>query len=950
MAWRPEQGSMQQLVGYLKDALSGHDQNAQRYATMMLGQAKSSPATANYLAYILSDGPIFQDLGLSPADNILVRSSAAINLKNTIRAHCKAFPQSNMIYIRSAVLSTLQDPVSQIRNFAGSVLSEIVQKGGILAWPELLPELLALAGNDSSSVTNDAQEGAMSALAKICEDNKQSLEKDYHGQRPLTIILPKLLDITSSPSAKVRAFALASINAFLPQLSQAVGNSLDSILARLFHLADDPSDSVRRNVCRSFTQIVDVAPDKVRPHMGGLVDFFVLQQRNTDDPDLALEAAEFWLSVSENQHLCPSLAPFLGQIVPVLLESMVYDEEDILRLEGDADDADQEDRAEDLKPQFATSKTPRSITNGHAGMNGDFVQSVSSSQPHNDDDLSEGEIEDGDDTAAANVEDRWNLRKCSAAALDVLASNFHGAVFAVTLPYLTENLRHRDWQNREAAVLAIGAVADGCMDAVTPHLSDLVPYLLSLLEDKEPVIRLITCWALGRYSSWASHLQDPGDKKRYFEPMMEGILNKMLDRNKRVQEAAASAFANLEEKATKCLEPYCGPIVRQFVECFAKYKDRNMFILYDCVQTLAEHVGPALKEQALIDTLMPAIIQRWSKVSDQSQEIFPLLECLSYVATALGSDFAPFAGPVFARCIRIIHQSLEQYVMSINNEAFDKPNKDFLVTSLDMLSAIIQALGSRQSGELVETSQPRFFDLLLFCMEDPSNDVRQSSYALLGDCAVNVFHQLHPFLPALIPVLIEQLDLDNMKGEDIDQGFSVINNACWSCGEIAMRESSGMGPHVEHLYQRLLGIISNPEVPTSVNENAVIALGRLGVDCPETLAPHLEEFAKPFLRIIGPVEYTDEKADALLGFNRIVERNPQSMENCLADYFKTSAAYARHSNSAFRSGILESFYRVSTGHTLLLSSHLSALTESCWLQKLDTKLRALLAAASDKRH
>ncbi|KAI4201614.1 MAG: hypothetical protein LQ350_003093 [Teloschistes chrysophthalmus] len=914
MAWRPEHGSMQELVGYLKDALSGHDQNAQRYATMMLGQAKSSPATANYLAYILSDGPIFQELSLSPTDNILVRSSAAINLKNTVRAHCKAFPQSNMIFIRSAVLSTLQDPVSQIRNFAGSVISEIVQKGGILAWPELLPELLALAGNDSSSVTNDAQEGAMSALAKICEDNKQSLDKDYHGQRPLTIILPKLLDITSSPSTKVRAFAVASINSFLPQLSQAAGDSLDSILARLFHLAEDPSDSVRRNVCRSFTQIVDAAPDKVLPHMGGLVDFFVLQQRNIDDPDLALEAAEFWLS-----------------IVPVLLESMVYDEEDILRLEGDADDADQEDRAEDLKPQFATSKTPRIITNGHAGMNGDFVQTSSSGQSHNDDDLSEGEIEDGDDVAAANVEDRWNLRKCSAAALDVLASSFHGAVFAVTLPYLTENLRHRDWPNREAAVLAIGAVADGCMDAVTPHLSDLVPYLLFLLEDKEPVIRLITCWALGRYSSWASHLEDPGDKKRYFEPMMEGILNKMLDRNKRVQEAAASAFANLEEKANKCLEPYCGPIVRQFVQCFAQYKDRNMFILYDCVQTLAEHVGPALKEQALIDTLMPAIIQRWTKVSDQSQEIFPLLECLSYVATALGSDFAPFAAPVFARCISIIHQSLEQYVMSINNEAFDKPNKDFLVTSLDMLSAIIQALESRQSGELVETSQPRFFDLLLFCMEDPSNDVRQSSYALLGDCAVNVFHQLHPFLPALIPVLIEQLDLDNIKGEDIDQGFSVINNACWSCGEIAMRESSGMGPHVEQLYQRLLGIISNPEVPTSVNENAVISLGRLGVDCPQTLAPHLEEFAKPFLHIIGPVEYTDEKADALLGFNRIVERNPQSMENCLADYFKTSAAYARHSNSAFRSGILESFYRNLIGYKNLIPNF------ELFLQQLPTR-------------
>lgn len=35
MAWQPEKAPLQELAGYLKDALSGHDQNAQRYATMV---------------------------------------------------------------------------------------------------------------------------------------------------------------------------------------------------------------------------------------------------------------------------------------------------------------------------------------------------------------------------------------------------------------------------------------------------------------------------------------------------------------------------------------------------------------------------------------------------------------------------------------------------------------------------------------------------------------------------------------------------------------------------------------------------------------------------------------------------------------------------------------------------------------------------------------------------
>ena len=878
----------------------------------MLSQAKSSPDITNYLTYIFSNGQLLQTLNLNSATLNLVRSSAALNLKNNIKACYKDIPEPSHAYIRAAVLACLQDPNPQMRSFAGTVITETVQRGGVLGWPELLPELFSIASNERGNITLSAQEGAMGALAKVCEDSKRELDKVYEGTRPLDFIIPRLLDVTSSPIARVRALALASLNSFIPQKPQALVASLDSILARLFQLANDSSDDVRRNVCRSFVLIVDIRPNIVQPHMGGLVDYMALQQRNTDDPDLALEAAEFWLAISENDKMCGTLGPYLHKIVPVLLESMVYDEEAVMRLEGDGDDAEVDDRAEDIKPHFVRSKTPRTHTNGQgadAGANGQGSKHVMLS----DDALSDGEVEEDDDEGGADVEEQWNLRKCSAATLDVLASNFHASVFQIALPYLKENLRHQDWPNREAAVLAIGAVAEGCMEAITPHLPDLVPYLISLLSDVEPAVRVITCWALGRYSGWASQLENPNDKKSFFEPMMEGILNRMLDKSKRVQESAASAFANLEERASKALTPYCAPIIQQFVQCFERYKDKNMFILYDCVQTLAEQVGAPLRRQDLIDLLMPAIIQRWSKISDQSQELFPLLECLSYVATALGDTFAPFAIPIFARCIRIIHQNLEQYLLAVHNEPMEKPDKDFLVTSLDLLSAIIQALAPAKSGELVTSSQPRFFDLLMFCMEDPSNDVRQSSYALLGDCAVNIFPQLNPFLPSLIPVLIRQLDLDNLRDDDVDTGFSVINNACWSCGEIAMKNQRGMIPFVDNIYHSLSSIIGNPQVPTSVGENAVIALGRLGVDCSQQLAPYLADFANPFLHIIEPVENNDEKGHAFLGLNRMIERNPQAMGSCLLEYFKASAAYKKDENGSFHQDetVGSSFQRVS---------------------------------------
>jgi hypothetical protein len=857
----------------------------------MLAQAKSSPDINNYLTYLFSSSQVPPGLSYSPEEYHAVRAAAATMLKNNIRTGYKSIPSESVALVRSSVPLALQDKNQSIRNYAGNVITEIVTRGGILGWPQLLPELLALIGNETGNVTPEAQEGAMAALAKVCEDNKKMLDKDYQGQRPLTFIIPKLIQFTVNEKPKIRSLALGSINIFIPQKPQALLVSLDDLLNRLFSLASDTSVDVRRQVCRAFVQIVEIRPDKILPHIGGLVDYMIAQQRDVkEDEDLACDAAEFWLTVGEHHELWKSLAPYLNKIIPVLLESMVYSEDDMLMLQDGGDDADEEDRAEDIKPKFAKNK---SVRNGEeveeGGPNGGSYDKLSGMD---DDDLDEGEIDESDgDDDDENPEDRWNLRKCSAAALDVFATDFRGPVFETILPYLMTNLKHEEWQFREAAVLALGAVAEGCMEVVTPHLPELVPYLNSLLKDTEALVRQITCWTLGRYSAWGASLQTADLRTKYFEPMMEGILLTMLDRNKRVQEAAASAFAHLEEKAGAGLTPYCEPIIRQFGQCFERYKDRNMFILYDCVQTLAEHVGQGLAQPQLIELLMPALIHRWNKVSDQSRVLFPLLECLSYVATALAETFAPFAAPVFARCIKIIHQNLEEYVAAVNNPILDTPDKDFLVTSLDLLSAIVQAVDDKQSADLVSGSQPRLFDLLQFCMEDPENDVRQSSYALLGDCAKYVFPQLQPFLPTLLPTLIKQLDLETILDEQIETGFSVVNNACWSCGEIAIQNGKDVGPYVEKLLQRFLEILGNPEVPKSVLENAAIALGRLGLQNADIMGPHLASFSEPFLKSINTVDYTLEKATACKGFTLCALVNPQGMEKDLARFFHMIAQY-----------------------------------------------------------
>ena len=828
----------------------------------MLRRAKAAPDYTNYLTYLLSATQQPASITLPRDSYDIARSAAAIALKNSVKTSYKTLSDGNKLYIRSSILQGLQDPSIQIRSYAGNVITEVVHQGGILSWPDLLLSLFTMIENADDKFTRATQEGATSALVKICEDNHDALDREYEGQHPMSFLLPKLLHNTASPLPKIRADCLACINVFLPDQTQVVMENLDALLKQLFSLANDVSDEVRKQLCRSLLHIAEISPESIVPNLEGIVNYTLTQQRNQDNSELALDAAEFWLCVGEDDRIVPHLRPYLTHVIPVLLEGLVYSESEILMLEDDYDNADVEDRAQDIKPIFAQAKESRALA---ASKGSDAAKR---------DDMSDGEISDDDDVG--NPEDEWTLRKCSAGSLDVLATHFHEPVFEVTLPYLKENLTHKEWPYREAAVLALGAIADGCMDAVLPHLPDLTTYLLSLLQDSEPVVRSITCWTLGRYSAWAANLDEPG-QLQYFVPIMDGLLQRMLDSSKRVQESATSAFANLEEKAKAGLQPYTSVIIRQFVKCFALFKDRNIVLLYDCVQTLAEHVGEQLKDPELVAMIMPPLIGRYNKVSDQSREMFPLLECLSYVATALGDSFEPFAQPIFARCVTIIHQNLEEAMRAASNPGLEVPEKDFLVTSLDMLSSMVQALDERRSAELVAAAQPSIFQLLSYCMKDDNNDVRQSAYALLGDFAVFLYPQLRPWIPSMLEVAVAQLDMSQVEYDGEETNYAVINNACWSSGEIAMRHGDGMAPWVGQLLEKLFVILVSKKVPDNLLENAAIALGRLGYGSAGAVAPHLADLTPLFLDAIARVDWMDEKAHALVGFSRVVVRNPRAV-------------------------------------------------------------------------
>ncbi|KAJ8926914.1 hypothetical protein NQ314_020766 [Rhamnusium bicolor] len=804
MEWTPQEDGLREILTLLRESQSP-DTATQRAVQQKLEELNKYPDFNNYLMFVLTK--------LTTEDEP-TRSLSGLILKNNVKTHYSNLLPSVTNFIKTECLQAVGDPSPLIRATVGILITTVASKGDLSTWPELLPALCNMLDSTDYNIC----EGAFGALQKICEDSAEALDADTTN-RPLDILIPKFLQFFNHSSSKIRSYAIGCVNQFIIQRSQALMYHIDSFLQNLFLVATDDDAEVRKNVCRALVMLLEVRMDRLIPHIDNIIEYMLVRTQDADE-SVALEACEFWLSLAE-QPICRSvLGTHLNRLVPVLVRGMKYSEIDIILLKGDVEEDDNvPDKEEDIRPRFHKSKThtiKTSISNTNSAENGTDKE---------DDDDFDGDDDDG------SLSD-WNLRKCSAAALDVLANVFRDDLLPILIPILKETLFHQDWDIKESGILALGAIAEGCMSGMINHLPELIPYLINCLNDKKALVRAITCWTLSRYSHWV--VSQPHDS--YLKPLMTELLKRILDGNKRVQEAACSAFATLEEEACTELVPYLGFILETLVFAFSKYQHKNLLILYDAIGTLADSVGSHLNKPDFINLLMPPLIHKWNILKDEDKDLFPLLEWFFFsvyrgVATALQSGFLPYCEPVYCRCVSLVHHTLCLHMANIQNpDQCEAPDKDFMIVALDLLSGLAEGLNGHIE-KLVENSN--IMQLLHLCMQDSMPEVRQSSFALLGDLTKACFQHVQPHISNFLPILGLNLN---------PEYISVCNNATWAIGEISIK--------------------------------LAITIGRLGYVCPHDVAPMLHQFVRQWCISLRNIRDNEEKDSAFRGMCQMIQVNP----------------------------------------------------------------------------
>eukprot|EP00798_Chlamydomonas_sp_ICE-L_P031863 gene31863-7069_t len=507
------------------------------------------------------------------------------------------------------------------------------------------------------------------AYIKIIEDTPAQMEQmlpvGTAGAAPgvtvsASILLSDLLLVQMQSSHfEIREQSVACLNMLVRDMSMGMVDKLETYLQGLFALAHDQSGPVRREVCV------------------GMVTEYMLAMNEGEDETVALESCEFWMAFCEAQLDPELLRPFLPRLIPVLMKNMVFDEydedvQDAEAAEAAAGGPQKEERDSELKP-FHLKERDKGT-----------------------------EAADDDEDDDADGSSRWTLRKCSAAALDRLSIVYGDDLLPVLLPIVEQRLQNpdwrpresalldlganTDWRARESALLALGAVSEGCHQGLLPHLGGIVTMLLPKMVDPRPMVRIISCWALSRYSHWLltgtgsvhgvaagltpATTPEPvikgvlersvqGDAAGLtpattLEPVIKGVLERVADPNKFVQESACSSLATLTETAAneECmslLHLYVPSIIATLAAATLSYTRRNLRLVYDALSTLVDALGEELtKEPTLVAQFMPPLFQRLSSMGPQAEPMLvaqfmpPLFQRLS----SIGTQFMP---PLFQR-------------------------------------------------------------------------------------------------------------------------------------------------------------------------------------------------------------------------------------------------------------------------------------------------------------
>jgi len=783
--WTPDTEGLKQVVQLLQMTKSC-SRNEHQAVYEKLKQLEQHQEFAAYLCHVFVN---MKDI------DFWSKQQSGLLLKNQIKRFWANAPSNAQRYVQSRIPNALAHDKPQIRKYAAICIGMILYRGGLNCWPDLLASLLNVLNTDDLNAIH----GALLCLEGLCQGQQCRIEEQQHGEqivdtcnfvcadeRSAGIVQACIKFMAQDNVTEYRRLSMECLLQLGEHQSQAFHQNVQNYVNALYEVAKDESPEIRVLLCKSFIMLLRLHYSIIQPRIEDIIKFMLLCLDPHNQDETRIQSGEFWTVWACSTEIDMSiLLPYLKQLVPLLLNSMPFSQDELSELEAENDAHDQDDRPDEINPSW-----------------------------------SETQKEKGNVKAAKQemIEEYHNtVRRACARALDNLSVLYRNQLLDILLPLLETRMNHEQWLIRESAILALGAVGSGCREDIDQYLDVIMPFLCKRIDDDQYLIRCIACWALSRFCNWFLRQKDD---QTILLPLLTKLLEQLvLDKSKRVQQSAISAVAALLEQGQARMIPYIPDITRQLNECLKKYKLKNLPFLFDCLMVLPGYFHETIQQEfQLFQELIDTAVRRMMCLDDDQPAVFGVLEFLSNTSGYLGQHFHRWAPMIWERCMKMAKNYLSATQIAeqhkSNNQDYDFPRIEIFTISVDMLSAIIEAvdgdvekyLNVDDIFSIIEGGLTlgipacrRVIFGLLSVLVDPSTDARSTS------SSKTTLEMLQPHMKNLIPLGIKNLTPHNEQ---------LFVNASYFLGQTTKRAPNMIQPFFKGGLNDISGHPADADSPT----------------------------------------------------------------------------------------------------------------------------------------
>ena len=216
------------------------------------------------------------------------------------------------------------------------------------------------------------------------------------------------------------------------------------------------------------------------------------------------------------------------------------------------------------------------------------------------------------------------------------------------------------------------------------------------------------------------------------------------------------------------------------------------------------------------------------------------------------------------------------------------PDKMFVSSALDVISSVVGSLRDKAVKLVLDSN---LVSVVMGCMDDNDDCVRQSAFAVFGDLCQYCFEVVRPHSKSFTMLCVKHMNVECESSKRVRSRYpQVCNNAIWSLGEMTLRVGEEMTPYGEMILPLLISMNSQTRVSPGIKDNSTIAICRFCLVCPQVVA-FVQQYFPSLCMNVAKLRDTEEKEQAAKGLCVIVRQAPGVLDEHFHNFVAMVASW-----------------------------------------------------------